>query len=332
MSVSIKVKVVILLVLPVLTFARQIDNKVGTVGFQFLKLGVGAREVALGGANTAIPEGPTAIYWNPAGICLDNQKSATFFNNSWIANINHNFIGFKTPVSGNDFIGASVNFITMDDMEETTIIEPQGTGRKFTSSDLAFTATYGRKITDRFGAAISVKYINETIWGLVSDGWAFDMGFVYNYNKFHVGMSFNNFGLDKQISGDQLQLEYQIFPDYKTDEVLLEVVPDDIRLPTSFRFGAGFDILKMNYHKLTVMASLNYFNDIGQNGSAGLEYKFMENYILRGGYQFNHEGFDWSVGAGVRFHIYNTSFEFGYATMNLRDFGLQSQTSLTISF
>jgi len=331
MSVFSKAKS-LLLVLPVLTLARQIDNKVGTAGFQFLKLGVGAREVALGGANIAMPEGPTALYWNPAGICLDNKKTATFFMNRWIASINHNYFGFKTPVTSNDFIGASVNFITMDNMEETTILQPQGTGRNFTASDLAFTATYGRKITDRFGSAISVKYINETIWDMVSDGWAFDMGFVYNYNRFHIGMSFNNFGLDKKISGNQLEIEYQIFPDYKTDEVLLEIVPDEIRLPTNFRFGAGFEILKMNFHKLAILGSVNYFNDIGQNSCAGLEYKFLENYILRGGYQFNHEGFDWSIGAGIRFHILNTVFEFGYSTLNLQDFGLISQTGLTVSF
>ncbi len=331
MGVNLKVKV-LLLVLPILTLAREIDNKVGTAGFQFLKLGVGAREVALGGANIAIPEGPTSLFWNPAGICLDNKRSANFFVDRWIASINHNYIGLKAPVSDNDYIGASVNFITMDDMEETTILEPQGTGRKFTASDMAVTATYGRKITDRFGAAFSVKYVSEMIWDMVSSGWAFDMGFVYNYNKFHVGMSFNNFGIDKQISGDQLQLEYQIFPDYKTDETLLEIVPNNIRLPICFRFGAGYDMLKMNYHKLTIMGSVNYFNDIGQTGSTGLEYKFMENYILRGGYQFNRNGFDWSAGAGVCFHIKNTSFEFGYSTLNLRDFGLLSQTGLTVAF
>lgn len=330
MRVYFKVKI-LLLVLPVLAFARLIDNKVGTAGFQFLKLGVGAREIALGGANTAMPEGPTALHWNPAGICLDNKKTVTFFIDRWIAAINHNYIGIKTPVSSNDFIGASVNFITMDNMEETTILQPQGTGRKFTASNLAFTTTYGRKITDRFGAAISVKYINETIWDLVSDGWAFDMGLVYNYNRFHVGMSFNNFGLDKKISGDQLQIEYQIFPDYKTDEVLLEVVPKEIRLPTSFRFGAGYDLIKIKYHKLAIMGSVNYFNDIGQNSSAGLEYKFMDNYILRGGYQFNREGFDWSAGAGVRFYILNTAFEFGYSVLNLQHFGVLSQTGLTVS-
>lgn len=331
MSERIKI-IVALLLLSVLTPARQIDNKVGTAGFQFLKLGVGAREIALGGANTAMPEGPTAMYWNPAGICLDDKKSATFFNNSWIAAINHNFVGFKSPVSTSGYFGASVNFITMDDMEETTILQPQGTGRKFTASDFAITATYGQRITDRFGAAISAKYVNETIWDMVSDGWAFDVGFIYNYNKLHIGMSFINFGVEKQISGDQLQLEYQIFPDYKTDDVLLEHVANEIRLPTSFRFGAGYDILKMNYHKLAIMGSINYFNDIGQNSSAGLEYKFMENYILRGGYQFNRDGFDWSAGAGVRFHIKNTAFEFDYAALNLQDFGLQSQTGLSISF
>lgn len=332
MKESMKVIFVILLFLSAYLTAKVIDDKRGTAGFQFLKLGVGARDAALGGANTAMPAGATALYWNPAGICLDDKKSATFVNNKWIATINHNFIGFKTPVNSDDFIGFSINFITMDEMEETTINEPQGTGMMFSASDYAATATYGRRITDRFNVAVTAKYINETIWELVSDGWAFDVGLIYNYYKFHLGMSFSNFGVDKRISGDQLQLEYQIYPDYKTDDVLLERVPDDIRLPMSFRFGAGFDVLKTNYHELVIMGSINYYNDIGETESMGLEYAFMENYFIRGGYQFNREGFDYSFGGGIRIHLGETFMVFDYAAVNTRDFDLRQQIGISFSF
>ncbi|MDZ7260529.1 MAG: PorV/PorQ family protein [candidate division KSB1 bacterium] len=312
--------------------AQTIKNKVGTAGFQFLKLGVGGRDVALGGATTATAEGPTALYWNPAGICADDKLSATFFYNAWIATIHHNFIGFKTPLSSNDFIGASVNFITMDDMEETTIEQPQGTGRRFSAYDFAVALSYGRRITDRFSAALSVKYINERIWDLVADGWAFDVGFIYRFYKLRLGMSFNNFGTEKEISGTQLQLDYQIFPDYKTDEVLLERVAHKIRLPINFRFGAGYELLKLDDHKLVMMGNIVYFNDIGETGNTGVEYTFMENYALRGGYQFNREGFDWSFGGGVRFYLGRVSLFIDYAAVSTNDFGFRHQTGVIFSF
>lgn len=315
-----------------LLVAQTIKNKTGTAGFQFLKLGVGARNVALGGATTAMAEGPTAIYWNPAGICFDNKTSATFFYNVWIASINHNFIGFKTPFSENNFIGAAVNFVTMDDMEETTINNPQGTGSYFSAYDFAIVLSYGRQITDRFSAALSVKYINERIWDLVADGWAFDVGFIYQFHKFRLGMSFNNFGTEKEIEGDQLESEYQIFPDYKTDEVFLARVPKSIRLPINFRFGAGFDLLKIHYHKLVLMADVAYFNDIGETENIGVEYSLLENYTLRFGYKSNHDAMDIAFGGGVKFYLKNICLQIDYAAVDMADFGYRHQTSLTFSF
>jgi len=323
--------VLILSLFPV-SFAKQIDNKVGTTSFQFLKIGVGARGNALGGANISTPSGPYSMYWNPAGICASNKMEVTVFNNNWIANIKHGFIGATVPVSNNDYLGAALIFVNMGEMEETTITEPQGTGKYFSAADYALTMTYGRRITDRFMTAISVKYINEQIWDLVSDGWAFDVGLIYNFNKFHVGMSFSNFGMKQDISGKQLEFEYQIYPEEKVDEVLLGYIPKKLALPMSFRFGAAYDLVRVNYHKLAAMSSIYYSNDIGESENVGLEYSFMENYILRGGYQFNHEGYDWSAGLGVRFHIKNIRFEFDYATLNLRDFDLQHQTGLSVSF
>jgi len=332
MKKHIKIGFIIILVLSVPIKAKVINNKVGTAGFQFLKIGVGARSTALAGANISMPKGATAMYWNPAGICLENKIDAVLFNNNWIATINHNFIGVSIPITGNDFIGISVNFITMDDMEETTIDQPHGTGVFFSASDYAVTASYGRRITDRFLTAISVKYINETIWDLVTDGWAFDVGFIYNYHRFHLGMSFSNFGLEKEITGDQLQFEYQIYPDYKADKVLLNYAPETIRLPMAFRFGAAYDLINTDYHTIAMLSSINYFNDIGEVKNIGMEYKFMDNYMIRAGYQFDHTGFGLSFGAGLRYQLKDVEFLFNYAAIDMKNFNLRHQTELSFSF
>ena len=325
--------ILIMLFVPsTILIAQTIEDKTGTAGFQFLKLGVGSRDVALGGATTATAEGPTAIYWNPAGICFDNKTSATFFHNSWIATINHNFIGFKTPVSSRDFVGAAVDYITMDDIEETTINTPQGTGRYFSAYDFAAILTFGRQITDRFSAALSVKYVNERIWDLVAAGWAFDIGFIYQFKKFRLGMSFNNFGTEKEISGDNLQSEHQIFTDYNTDDVLLELVPHKIRLPINFRFGTAYEVMKIDYHKVLIMADIAYFNDIGETENLGAEYCFKGNYTLRAGYKLNRDVMDFAFGGGVKFYLMNIGLNIDYAVVDMSDFGYRHQTSITFSF
>ena len=45
----------------------QFDNA-GTSAANFLKIGVGSRGMALGGAFTANVQDPSALHWNPAGI------------------------------------------------------------------------------------------------------------------------------------------------------------------------------------------------------------------------------------------------------------------------
>ena len=104
---------IVLLIISSLAMSQEIDNKVGTSGFQFLKIGIGPRDVALAGTSFPTTEGPISMYWNPAGICSDQKLNVSFFYNSWIATIDHSFIGLTTPFSLNDYIGVSVNFISM---------------------------------------------------------------------------------------------------------------------------------------------------------------------------------------------------------------------------
>jgi len=44
------------------------QSKVGTAGFQFLKIAPSARGAALGSAFSAIADDASALYYNPAGI------------------------------------------------------------------------------------------------------------------------------------------------------------------------------------------------------------------------------------------------------------------------
>ncbi|MGM0441834.1 MAG: hypothetical protein ACQEQC_05400 [Elusimicrobiota bacterium] len=49
----------------------------------FLDLGVGARALGMGGAFTAVAEGPTASYWNPAGLGkIDTYQASMMLQNS----------------------------------------------------------------------------------------------------------------------------------------------------------------------------------------------------------------------------------------------------------
>ncbi|MGQ9707961.1 MAG: hypothetical protein ACUVUR_03690, partial [bacterium] len=46
-------------------------------GFTFMKLGVGARPVAMGQAFTGVADDANALFYNPAGLALNSQFDAS---------------------------------------------------------------------------------------------------------------------------------------------------------------------------------------------------------------------------------------------------------------
>lgn len=50
-------------------------RKSGINSLAFLKVGVGARQVAIGSAATTLKGEPNMIFWNPAGIVLSDKKT-----------------------------------------------------------------------------------------------------------------------------------------------------------------------------------------------------------------------------------------------------------------
>ena len=67
-------------------------------------------------------------------------------------------------------------------MEETTIWEPEGTGRLFNTYDFAAGLTFARQITERFSAGITVKYISERLDRVDASTIAIDIGSVFVTN------------------------------------------------------------------------------------------------------------------------------------------------------
>jgi hypothetical protein len=312
--------------------AAQLTQKTATTGFQFLKIGVGARETALGESGTAFAEGASAIYWNPAGLANGDRTEVQFFYNPWFASIKQEFMAAKIPITPDNVIGISINLLSMDDMEETTIDEPQGTGRKFSSGDMAIGATYAQRISDRFTGAVTAKYIREYIWDMVADGWAFDFGMQYQFENLYLGMVLKDFGTNKQISGGQLQMNQQVFENWDTSPALVSMVPKDIRLPVSFQFGGGYAILENESHRVRAMGNITYYADIGEVENVGAEYTFLSDYSLRLGYKFKRDIMGLAFGVGVKTMLGSMGVGVDFAAVQMSDFGYRTQFSLSMSF
>ena len=184
-------------------------TKTGTTAATFLKVDIGARAVGMGSAYVSVVEDATAMYWNPAGLARVKGNEAVFSHAKWIADIGISYAGVAVNLGNLGNIGISGQFETMDEMERTTIFEPEGTGEMFDAGSYAFCLSYARNLTDRFSIGMSGKFIQERIFHSTANGAAFDVGVLFDsqFYGMKIGMSITNYGTKMRLSGRDMQTQ-----------------------------------------------------------------------------------------------------------------------------
>lgn len=298
-------------------------NQVGTSMANFLKVGVGARATAMGDAYVALSNDASALYWNPGGIGSLVDKEILFQVTDWLQDSKFYFLGVVFPVQGVGVIGASIYSFSSGDIEETTIYEPDGTGRSYTASDISIGLTYSRQITDRFSAGLTVKYISEQLDRETASTVAIDLGsvFVTNIlNDLRIGFSLSNLGGRMQLSGTGLNFQYNEEPSTKYSAAQLLTEQWDI--PLLFRFGLATDVLKHDLYKLTVSTEIMDSRDFIHRISAGAELSVKDMFFIRSGYRQNYDETKLTFGGGVNFPIppgIDLSVDYAYGDFGVFD-------------
>ena len=151
-------------------------TKVGTTSAQFLKLGIGARAISMGGTFVAEANDLSALYWNPAGLANINGSTIQLAQTDYLADISYSHAAFGTNLGTMGTVAASLIFLDSGEMQVRTASEPEGTGERFKVQDMALQLSYGRALTDRFSIGTTVKYIRESIWHSSASAMAFVVG------------------------------------------------------------------------------------------------------------------------------------------------------------
>lgn len=282
-------------------------SKVGTSSAPFLEIGVGSRAIGMGGAFVAVADDVTALYWNVAGISRLQQNGLVLIHTTWIADINYNFVGGVFLIDHVGTIGFSITSLGTDEMKVRTVDEPEGTGEKFSVSDLAFGVAFARNLTDRFSIGFNAKYIRQNIWNMSATGFAIDIGtlFITQFSGMKIGMSISNFGGKMQMLGKGTFVNYDLAPTQEgsNDRIPANLKTDKFPLPLIFRVGLALDVLKSGLNHLTMAVDAAHPNDNTEYVNLGLEYAINNRFFLRAGYKNlfmldNEEGL--TLGAGLK--------------------------------
>jgi len=275
--------------------------KVGTIGGQFLKIGVGARAAGMGGAFVAVADDASAIYWNPAGVARLSDNVVNVNHTAWLADISFTQASY---VFGLSFLpgrfALNTRSLYMDREPIRTVFRPEGEGKSFDAGDVAFGITYARSFTDKFSTGVSINYLQSTLYTYSANAYTFDFGTLYDtgYRSLRIGMAIQNIGSE------------------------MKFLDGSVKMPTVFRVGMSMRLYESGNNLLLTSGEFSHPPDNTERASWGMEYGFKEFFFARGGYQFKYDLESYSAGLGFKIATSLNSegrIDYGYTDMGELD-------------
>lgn len=281
-------------------------KKVGQAGFKFLSIGVGTRNTAMGGAAGTNEMDPVSVFWNPAGIAKMKNNAVFMGYTQWFADIDQGSLSAVFPVQNIGSFALSFSYFNYGDIEKTGI---PGSGASSFEEGIAYVdlgminpsaltvgLTYSRALTDRFQVGGTVKYAYENLIEMTMGTIAIDFGTIYSVGTHELKIS-------------------AIMQNFAFSE--LSYIQQDFMLPLTFKIGFSGDILsvagyELEESKLILAIETVKPRDYSERVHLGMEYIYNNMFVLRGGYKFNYDTENFTLG----FSIKNSGFDLGYSFAN----------------
>jgi len=281
---------------------------------EFLKIGVGARALGMGGAFVSVADDASAAYWNPAGLVQLQSREAFGMHASQFGGVEtHDVLGLSAPIGSagtRAAVGITLIRLAVDDIQVTKdakigedengnpILDPSRI-RTESASDLALFLSYGRGLGDRWAAGLNVKLVRQSLVGEGSSfGIGADLGFHYQATQ---GLAF----------GARLS-------DVTTTQLFWDTGRRETVAPTVTVGANTTHQLAALQGSLTVGLDLGFaFEDLGSadqfdsgsfsgNVLPGMEYWFRDAVALRAG----SDAGDFTAGAGVRYKQFGADYAY----------------------
>lgn len=304
-------------------------NKGARTSMQFLKIGLGARQSAMGEASIAMVRDVNSVFWNPANISGIGTMEVSFSYVRWLADMNYvsGAIGYRLGSLG--VLAGYVGSLDYGNIPEALAVSPTGnndtrTGASFTGGDLMAGLSFSREFTDRLSIGISAKYLHERLWDFNTSTIAFDVGTNYDlgFKGIRLAMSAQNFGgaVNYLEQGSQTE-EYD--------------------LPIIFRIGLSANVISGSESALLDMGPSHRMrfgfeaintNDFSERLHFGAEYTFGDFIALRGGYRFNYEEGSLSAGFGLFPSIGNMEARIDYSYVQYEFLDAPHRFSVTLAY
>jgi len=326
-----------------LTFSYAGDPvRTGTAAGVQTLVPVGARYLAMGGANIANVSGVDGIYWNPAGLSeLKNSATGSFSTMTIFNDVKVNYIGLGFNVGSFGNLGVTLKAFDFGDIPLTTVEDPDAmSGRTFSPTFVTAGVTYAAKLTASIQIGVTGKLIYEAIDRASASAFAIDAGIQYHglagIEGLSIGLVVRNIGTNMQYSGSALTISAQEQDETFTRFLNREASSD--QLPARIELGLGYLYNIDANNKVLFSGNFNNNNFGNDVYKLGVEYSFGNMFALRGGYLI-YDGvaaedalYSFTAGAGFNYSLGGIDFTIDYAYRDSQYFNGNNLFSLKIGF
>lgn len=275
-------------------------DRAGQAGAYELLINPWARSSGWNGLNTANVRGLEALNQNVAGLAHALRTEVLFAHSRYLVgtDIAINAFGFAQPLgkSGGVF-AANVMAMNFGEIPITTTAQPDGGIGTFRPQFLNIALSYSKAFSNSIYGGFVVRGISESVADINATGISVDAGIQYQTGtaadptKIKFGIALRNIGTPMRFRGDALSFKTEA-PDAEY-LITIEKRSQQFELPSmlniggsyDFRFGAGETELDRK-SRLTLAANFTSNSFYRDQVGAGLEYAFKEQFMIRGGYNY----------------------------------------------
>lgn len=298
----------------------------GILAGAFLRMGLGARANGMGGAFTAIAEGPEAAYYNPGGVPMLESRQVNLSYRFLSLDRNFNYIGFATgirPKLGDEseekalngglalsWIHAGVDNIDGRDFSGNHY-------QDFSNDEHAFALSFGVMPVQNLAIGFTAKVLYNRFPDMGEDnatisdtGLGLDLGILYKPLPY--------------ISVGFVVKELNARYNWKTDKLWEKDIDKIDRFPRTYRGGIA---VRWPYPWLLVAMDIEKNNQQDMKYFVGTEAKVIDRCVLRAGLNDGSP----ALGAGFLFEVFSKPVQINYAFVT-KSYDVASEHIFTWSF
>jgi len=277
----------------------------GTSGGLILDMPASARAIAMGEAYTALTDDASSLYWNPAGLALQNQSNASFMYNQAIEGLSYQNAAVATPLE-NGGIGGSLSYLSYGNING---FDTHGNATSDVTAYSGVGTLGGGLLLGPLSVGINAKAVRSQLADVSATGAAADFGAIWT--------------VQREIYGGTLRWGATL----RNVGTGLKFIDERDSFPMQWRFGAA--LVEMLDKKLNASVDVGKEDDVRPGYYGGLEYWLVPMLAVRAGFTgTNQEGNGIRAGLGLK--VKDFSFDYAYSAYG--DLGMSHRYEVSWRF